>query len=79
MSHLAEHTAVAVRKYTIRYTSYGPTRGKLRFILHQLDWLGESREQAHSTDGDAIRPLHFSEQVGAVLEQLHHTRAQEDR
>jgi hypothetical protein len=67
-----------VRKYTIRYTSYGPPRGKLRFILHQVDGLGANREQAHNLDREPTRLLHSSGQVDAVLKQLHQTRAQED-
>ncbi|KAH7381727.1 hypothetical protein BKA66DRAFT_418916 [Pyrenochaeta sp. MPI-SDFR-AT-0127] len=70
---LAVQSVIAVRRYTIRYTSYGPPRDKLRFILHKVDWLG--LRPAHVAP---LTPLHWNEQIGAVLKQLHFTRAHAD-
>jgi len=67
------HGVVAVRKYTIRYTSYGPPRNKLRFILHAVDWLGI--QHPHS---EPPKPL-WSDDIAAIVRQLHDTRASEDR
>ncbi|KAF1941581.1 hypothetical protein EJ02DRAFT_455098 [Clathrospora elynae] len=78
LPHLAEHTAIAVRKYTIQYTSYGPPRDKLRFILHRVDRLGASSEQVQVVHSEHLRPLRCSKPVGVVLQQLDHTRARED-
>jgi hypothetical protein len=62
-----------VRKYTIRYTSYGPPRNKLQFILQSIDWLGVVQ-----LDIGRLKPLQ-SEPLLDVLRQLHATRAREDR
>jgi hypothetical protein len=62
-----------VRKYTIRYTSYGPPRDKLQFILRSIDWLG-----AVQLDIGRLEPLQ-SEPLLDILRQLHATRACEDR
>lgn len=65
---------IAVRQYTIRHTSYGPPRDKLRFILHKVDWQGVQRVHVGH-----LQPLHWNEGIGAVLKQLHNTRAHADR
>jgi hypothetical protein len=67
------HGVILVRKYTIRYTSYGPPRNKLQFILNAVDWLGA----AHPEFG-RLKALQ-SEQLLHILRQLHATRAREDR
>jgi hypothetical protein len=62
-----------VRKYTIRYTSYGPPRDKLQFILQSIDWLG-----VVPLNIGRLKPLQ-SEPLWDILRQLHATRAREDR
>ncbi|KAF2132029.1 hypothetical protein P153DRAFT_394208 [Dothidotthia symphoricarpi CBS 119687] len=69
--------AILVRKYAIRHTSYGPPRHHLCLILHAVDWVGGNHTVAYNRA--RLSPIHLSETVGAVLEQLHHTRAREDR
>lgn len=71
------HGLVAVRKYTIRYTSYGPPPDKLSFILHDVDWIGHV--QGLQTEGPAaLKPL-WTENIESIAQQLHETRAAEDR
>ncbi|KAJ4373962.1 hypothetical protein N0V83_002701 [Neocucurbitaria cava] len=70
------HSVIAVRKYTIRYTPYGPPRAKLRFILNKIDWLGAKTESAPQPN--TLKPLDSCQEIGAVLKQLHETRARED-
>ncbi|KAF1838750.1 hypothetical protein BDW02DRAFT_564610 [Decorospora gaudefroyi] len=79
LPHLPRRSVIAVRKYTIRYTSYGPPRENLRFILHRVDWLGAGGRQTDRASCEATKPLRQSERIGLLLQQLHHTRAQEDR
>ncbi|KAF2819942.1 hypothetical protein CC86DRAFT_429381 [Ophiobolus disseminans] len=67
------HGVIAVRKYTIRYTSYGPPRDKLRFVLHAVDWVGYQ-----SPPSEPLQPL-WSDTIAAVVQQLHDIRACEDR
>ncbi|KAF1841815.1 uncharacterized protein K460DRAFT_345032 [Cucurbitaria berberidis CBS 394.84] len=76
--HALLHTVIAVRKYTLRHTLYGPPRDKVRFILHEIDYLGVNKGKTRTADSEPLGSLHGSEPIGAVLEQLHHTRAQED-
>ncbi|KAF2031277.1 hypothetical protein EK21DRAFT_63545 [Setomelanomma holmii] len=69
---------LAVRKYSIRYTSYGPPPDKLRFILHAFDWLGDFSRSSQELGCEGLKPL-WSEDILDILRQLHNTRAQEDR
>ncbi|RMZ72964.1 telomerase holoenzyme est3 subunit [Pyrenophora seminiperda CCB06] len=70
-------TVIAVRAYTIRHTSYGPRRDRLRFILHQVDLVG-AHQDASDKDLRHLRPLQESKKIGAAVRQLDDTRAQED-
>jgi hypothetical protein len=74
----ALHDVIAVRKYTIRYTSYGPPRDRLQFILHAVDWLGGEPETEHLPNIESLKPL-WTEDILDVLQQLENTRANEDR
>ncbi|KAF2856683.1 hypothetical protein T440DRAFT_437612 [Plenodomus tracheiphilus IPT5] len=74
LSHLPRQAVLAVRAYTIRYTSYGPPHDRLRLILHTVDWIGLSTKPVWG----AV-PLQHVEEVRTVLQQLDHTRATEDR
>ncbi|CAO2657565.1 Nn.00g036910.m01.CDS01 [Neocucurbitaria sp. VM-36] len=71
------HAVIAVRKYTIQYTSYGPPRAQLRFILHSIAWLGENTEKFRGENSEP-NPLYESQEISAVLKQLRQTRARED-
>ena len=41
VSSTTPHLVIALRKYTIRVTAYGPRRSYLTLILDSIDWLGE--------------------------------------
>lgn len=71
---LAPGSVVAVRRYTIRYTSYGPPRDQLRLILHAVDWVGDN----HAITRARLTPISLAVPLRAVLQQLHDTRARED-
>ncbi|CAN9279273.1 unnamed protein product [Alternaria alternata] len=72
-------TTIAARKYTVRFTSYGPPPERLRLVLNQIDWLGESCELLQTQGSATLRSLHACKQIGRLLEQLRHIRALEDR
>jgi hypothetical protein len=72
------HGVLLVRKYTIRYTSYGPPRDKLQFILETVDWLGHGRIDVPQPESGPLRSLQ-SEALVDILRQLHDTRMREDR
>ncbi|USP82690.1 hypothetical protein yc1106_09964 [Curvularia clavata] len=79
VSYLSPGSTIAVRKYTIQYTSYGPPRHRLRFLLHHIEWAGASSQTAsHLTTVDLVS-LYNQGAIRAVQEQLHETRAREDR
>ncbi|KAJ4308610.1 hypothetical protein N0V94_009283 [Neodidymelliopsis sp. IMI 364377] len=73
---LVTGTLLRIRKYTIRYTSYGPPPHKLQFILDNLDWVGT--HPGLIVDIGPLHPLHHAEEIGSALRQLHYTRARED-
>ena len=79
MLHLPAGTTIAARKYTVRFTSYGPPPERLRLVLNQIDWLGESCELLRTQGSATLRSLHACKQIGLLLEQLRHIRALEDR
>ena len=79
MLHLTAGTTIAARKYTVRFTSYGPPPERLRLVLNQIDWLGESCELLQTQGSATLRSLHACKQIGLLLEQLRHIRALEDR
>ncbi|KAF9698836.1 hypothetical protein EKO04_003158 [Ascochyta lentis] len=70
-------TILAVRKYTIRYTSYGPPRDKFRLLLHTADWVEEGH-RTHSWPVPVQSLLH-SQDIAAALQRLHRTRVHQDR
>ncbi|KAH7078893.1 hypothetical protein BKA63DRAFT_507349 [Paraphoma chrysanthemicola] len=72
---LTLHAGIAVRRYTIRYSSYGPPQDALRFILHAVDWLGDALRASHRSE---LKEL-CTDEIEDVLRQLRHTRAREDR
>ncbi|KAH9868371.1 hypothetical protein J1614_007443 [Plenodomus biglobosus] len=74
LSRLPRQAVLAVRNYTIRYTSYGPPRHRLTLILHHANWIGISDEPVRH----AV-PLQQVEEISTVLQQLDNTRAAEDR
>ncbi|KAI4956229.1 hypothetical protein J4E91_000440 [Alternaria rosae] len=78
-SHLSIGTTVAVRAFTIRLTSYGPPRERLRLILDRIDWLGDNCERVQNLKRESPRPLHACDQIGVLLEQLRCIREREDR
>ena len=63
-----------MRKYTIRYTSYGPPRDRLRFVLDRISWIGIGHPQFQE---EALLPC--AEIVSTVLQQLDNTRGLSDR
>ncbi|KAH7078195.1 hypothetical protein FB567DRAFT_533373 [Paraphoma chrysanthemicola] len=69
------HAVFAVRRYTIRYSSYGPPQDALRFILHAVDWLGDAPRAPHRSE---LKEL-CTDEIEHILRQLRHTRAREDR
>ncbi|CBX95148.1 hypothetical protein LEMA_P115630.1 [Plenodomus lingam JN3] len=75
LSHLPAQAVLLVRSYTIRYTSYGPPRHRLRLILHTVDWIAISNEPVRAA---VSVPLEQVNDVSAVLQQLNSTRAAED-
>jgi hypothetical protein len=72
------HAVIAVRRYTIRHTTYGPPRDKLRLILHAVVWLGHSKKSNLRSYKDSLKPL-WSDDISDRLRQLHSTRVEEDR
>ncbi|KAL1796840.1 hypothetical protein ACET3X_005380 [Alternaria dauci] len=77
--HLATGTTIAVRKYTVRFTSYGPPPERLRLVLNQIDWLGESYQQFQPRGSPSLTSLYACKQIGNLLEQLRRIQALEDR
>lgn len=71
------HDVVRVRKYTIRFTSYGPPDEHLQFILDSVDWLGYHSGGNQQQDRDELKPL-WSEELCNITDQLHETRNCED-
>ncbi|KAJ5025487.1 hypothetical protein J3E73DRAFT_213554 [Bipolaris maydis] len=78
-SCLAPGSTVAVRRYTIRYTSYGPPRSRFRFLLHQIDWLGECCQTVCDLHGRELPSVYCASAVATAQKQLDDTRAREDR
>ncbi|KAF2794104.1 hypothetical protein K505DRAFT_337204 [Melanomma pulvis-pyrius CBS 109.77] len=66
---------VSVRRYTLRYTSYGPPRDHLRLILDALD---SPAGQLAAVLGEPTS-ARASEAIRAVLQQLQETRSAADR
>ncbi|KAF2691913.1 hypothetical protein K458DRAFT_411615 [Lentithecium fluviatile CBS 122367] len=65
---------IAVRKYTIRYTPYGPPRSHLTLILHAIDWKGEGAEKR-----TGYKHISACDQVRSALQRLWKTRLAADR
>lgn len=78
-SCLAPGSTVAVRRYTIRYTSYGPPRSRFHFLLHQVDWLGECCQTVCDLHSRELPPVYCESVVATAQKQLDDTRAREDR
>ncbi|KAH3987695.1 hypothetical protein HBI80_100580 [Parastagonospora nodorum] len=72
------HDVVRIRKYTIRFTSYGPPDEHLQFILDSVDWLGYHSAGNQQQNVDELKPL-WSAELRNITRQLHETRAREDR
>ncbi|KAL6712337.1 hypothetical protein ACN47E_000214 [Coniothyrium glycines] len=68
-ARLQLHSVIAVRRYTIRYTSYGPLTNKLQFIIHKLSWLGSNNRKAAKG-----RPLRVATNILSLTRQLDRTR-----
>ncbi|KAH8723121.1 hypothetical protein GQ44DRAFT_685872 [Phaeosphaeriaceae sp. PMI808] len=74
------YSIIAVRKYTIRYTSYGPPREHLRLILQAVHYQGNGADQvleAYGNNNEPFLPL-WSQEIAHILCQLSTTRARED-
>jgi hypothetical protein len=70
---------IRVRRYTIRYTSYGPPTEHLQLILHAVDWLGYHRKGPRQPNSLEPKPRWSdSEELLAITQQLDDTRARED-
>jgi ribosomal protein S30 len=72
------HDVIRVRKYTIRFTSYGPPHEHLQFVLQAVDWLGHHSGGHQEPNSDELKPL-WSEELVDIARRLHNTRAREDR
>ncbi|EAT92191.2 hypothetical protein SNOG_00696 [Parastagonospora nodorum SN15] len=72
------HDVVRIRKYTIRFTSYGPPDEHLQFIIDSVDWLGYHSAGNQQQNVDELKPL-WSAELRNITRQLHETRAREDR
>ncbi|KAF2643249.1 hypothetical protein P280DRAFT_467306 [Massarina eburnea CBS 473.64] len=69
------NTIIAVGKYVLRYTAYGPPREKVTILLETASWLGEGRRR------DAGRLKHITElsTIAPDLLLLQETQALRDR
>ncbi|KAF3045419.1 hypothetical protein E8E12_001844 [Didymella heteroderae] len=66
----------AVKKYTIRYTSYGPPRDKLRITLDAVDCVSVNACQGKLTpNAEALRR---SNDIASTLQLIHSARVQDD-
>ncbi|KAG9187675.1 hypothetical protein G6011_05546 [Alternaria panax] len=77
--HLTTGATIAARKYTVRFTSYGPPPERLRLVLDRIDWLGESCERLQLQGSATPTSLHACKQIAHLLEQLRGIRELEDR
>jgi hypothetical protein len=71
---IAVGTTWTVKKYTLRYTSYGPPRQKLRMILDAIDLV-------HVRQGELLpnaEALNRSNEIAATLQLIHSARVQDD-
>lgn len=64
----------AVERYTIRYTSYGPPRSKLRIIMDAVDCV-DVRPSKLPPSAEA---LNRSSEIASALQLLHSARVQDD-
>ncbi|EUC34980.1 hypothetical protein COCCADRAFT_35434 [Bipolaris zeicola 26-R-13] len=78
-SCLAPGSTIAVRRYTIRYTSYGPPRSRFHFLLHQIDWLGECCQTVCDLHSRELPPVYCESAVVTAQKQVDDTRTREDR
>ncbi|KAL5119499.1 hypothetical protein ACEQ8H_002564 [Pleosporales sp. CAS-2024a] len=72
------HDVVRVRKYTIRFTSYGPPDDYLRFVLQAVDRLHRHSGVRPQPHDDELTPF-WNEDLLDIARQLHQTRARDDR
>ncbi|OAL56904.1 hypothetical protein IQ07DRAFT_638295 [Pyrenochaeta sp. DS3sAY3a] len=77
-SFAAANTLIAVRRYTIQYTSYGPPNARLRFILRAVDWLGVLQLQGPLETREPWNSLLDCDEICSALRHLDNTRACED-
>jgi len=68
--------AIRVRKYTLRYTSYGPPRTRLQFYLDACDWCSHGSWEGNISQ---LIPIAKCQQITQALHALDQTRAQADR
>ncbi|KAF1949887.1 hypothetical protein CC80DRAFT_497114 [Byssothecium circinans] len=69
------NTVIHIRKYTVRYTAYGPPREKVTLILDQANWHGEARRR----DSKRLKHITDFSLVASALEDLQVTRTLNDR
>lgn len=67
-------TIWTVKKYTIRYTSYGPPRRKLRIILDAIDWVYVRNGKLLPN----VEVLHRSNEIASTLQLIHDARVRDD-
>jgi hypothetical protein len=73
---IAVGTTWTVNKYTIRYTSYGPPRNKLRIVLDAVD--GAEVELRKGDLRANIQALNRSNEIASILQLIHNARVQDD-
>jgi hypothetical protein len=74
ISSASPNTIIALRRYTIRVTAYGPKRQYITLVLHSVDWLGESRD----THTGAVTHVADCPDVLSSLTKLWETRLEAD-
>lgn len=72
------YSLVSVRKYTIRFTPYGPPCKQLDFILRAVDWLPGPCARATETNIETLVPL-CSATIRQALRRLRNIRKRQDR
>lgn len=71
---VAVGTTWTVKKYTIRYTSHGPPRKKLRIILDAIDCVDVRQGKLLPT----AEALNRSNEIASTLQLIHNARVQDD-
>ncbi|KAK7189501.1 hypothetical protein PSPO01_04504 [Paraphaeosphaeria sporulosa] len=71
------HIPLAVRKYTLRYTPYGPPRHRITFTLDSVD--PEYRAGISKQSFGDLRPIHLCEDVVESAHKLRQIRIESDR